>query len=267
MGETSKKRSLGLSYLKNNPRIRILLVAVSLSGLVLQLSGYTSPPLAIFLAFLVVVLLIIAILPWAPFVRLFSWWANKKLVPKYCLLGILILAVTMSAFFVRYQFIETGAIEKLRTQLNLKLLGPFNDGLEIEKIPNGTFGFVDPKGFDRYPVSLHPKGLEPIIQVRTNKGPKNSYLEVHRVSAGYIQLVGFVSRESLRRLQRSIEPAKIALYTKEYDEVQVPIAIPIFKINSIRVYDYRDSYRLELEVDNSKQLKSPASDTEGSQTQ
>ena len=97
---------MGLSYLKDRRRERIILAVVGLLGWAQALSGFSSTPLAIFLVAIGFILLIIAILPRAHFEKLFRWWPKKYIAPPtngYCEVHSALLWIINFSAWIRWQ--------------------------------------------------------------------------------------------------------------------------------------------------------------------
>jgi hypothetical protein len=116
-----------------------------------------------------------------------------------------------------------GIIKGIRSTHGVRPLMPMENGLKIQHLPNGVYGYHVPWALDDLPNSL--LGLQ--------RGKGGTYVaEIHKSGSGGLFIMGFVDQGSLIRLQNPnrTEPVHTHVFFEPYEGYVYPVSIPVDKI-------------------------------------
>lgn len=94
----------------------------------------------------------------------------------------------------------TAAAEKLRSERGLRALTPAEEGLAMQQLPNGIFGFSFAPGYSETPVY--------------SRRPYQCF-ELHKLENGEIHVIGLVTPEDKEKLGSGKE-ATVSIYPEPF---------------------------------------------------
>ena len=123
------------------------------------------------------------------------------------------------------------SFEDLRIQNGVTLVERHREGLRLEKLPNGIYGFCPPWMLNSYPTGVvSGTGLRRITIHRLRVG--SNLLEIHKHQSGQIFALACTDESGLSALQ---DPSRRILWTgvlrlDETDQRSMAISIPVQRI-------------------------------------
>lgn len=121
-------------------------------------------------------------------------------------------------------------IVELRKQHNLRALGELEDGLTVNRLPNGIYGFIFTDEFD----GAAGRNMSEYATLRSQLIGDNR-VEIHKLEDGRLLVVGFVSPQDAVRLQ---DPSKVGItdvlfMPREYGIFTELVSIPTAQLRSV----------------------------------
>ncbi|MCC7499895.1 MAG: hypothetical protein IT160_20110 [Bryobacterales bacterium] len=122
--------------------------------------------------------------------------------------------------------------EALRAQNQVRLLTEAEEGLKIDRIPPGVYGYTHSAGSDAMPLFR-----------------KHNYLtfEVHKRTNGQVDLLGFLSASEAQAVEGGREDIEVRLYSDQ-GENMVLVSIPTERILHVKELTNRDGKGLVIQV-------------------
>lgn len=102
----------------------------------------------------------------------------------------------------------------LRATHGVRLVEPTEEGLGVDKVPDGVYGFT----------------YSPAIAAPLFATHRYRTYEMHRIAGGEAMIVGFVSAAEAARLTSSTEPVELALFHDAEGAADTLIAVPYSRI-------------------------------------
>lgn len=125
-------------------------------------------------------------------------------------------------------------VETLRAIHQVKLIEPKDEGVAIETLPGGVFGFT-----------YSPQEQSPLFSIKMFQ-----IFEVHKTIAGEVQIIGFISAEEAQKLADPHEEfVSIQLYPEPYERAVKAIGIPKSHILEHRGPTRENGNALRLKVE------------------
>lgn len=123
--------------------------------------------------------------------------------------------------------------EALRARNQVRLLTEAEEGLGIDRVPPGVYGFAHAPGTDAMPL----------FQKRT-------YLafEVHKRANGEVDLLGFLSAAEADAVEAGRQDLELRLHSDPTPESPVLTSIPTERILRVKEHSNRDGQGLILQV-------------------
>jgi hypothetical protein len=119
------------------------------------------------------------------------------------------------------EFTVTPEQEQLRRQHQVRLVEPAEEGLGVNALPNGVFGFT-------YSPAL-PNA--PLFATRRYRA-----YETHKTATGEVFVIGFASAEDAARLQSAGEDATIRIQPQSEEGCSILVKVPYSRIRHHRQY-------------------------------
>ncbi len=123
--------------------------------------------------------------------------------------------------------------EELRNKNQLRALSDEEEGLGINRQPNGVFGFTYSPAEENFPLF--------------KKKTLRCY-EAHKLADGSGVLVGFVTQGESLKLDTGRESVSVHLFPDPVDESVALMSIPMARVLSHKQLSQRGGKGLELEV-------------------
>ncbi|MEZ5399303.1 MAG: hypothetical protein R2729_06510 [Bryobacteraceae bacterium] len=106
-------------------------------------------------------------------------------------------------------------LTSLRTQKSLAHLAPADEGTPLGRLPDNIYGFTSS------PVNE----LTPLFTKRIYQS-----FEVHKLTAGVVHIIGFVTPDAAASIFEGTEPVDIDLYPEPHGDAQRLVEIPLPRI-------------------------------------
>ena len=109
------------------------------------------------------------------------------------------------------------SIELFRSRHQVRPLDPGEEGVPVERLPAGVYGFTYAPGFDAVPLFA-----------------KKSYhaFEVHRASDGVVHLLGFVTDREMAQLESGQEGLVIRLFPDPWGDSACLVSVPASQVHA-----------------------------------
>jgi hypothetical protein len=124
--------------------------------------------------------------------------------------------------------------EALRAKNQVRPLTEEEEGVGLDRLPDGVYGFTCAVG----------QGDAPLF----GKLVFQSY-ELHKLTDGTVQLIGCVTEEDAARLKTSHGPVTIHLFSTSDERASVLVSIPLQQVRRHKEHSQRTGQGLELQVE------------------
>jgi hypothetical protein len=128
---------------------------------------------------------------------------------------------------------DTKEIEELRTKHQVRTIQQEDEGLGVDRQPNGVYGFTYSPAEENFPLF--------------SKQDLNSY-EAHKLPDGSVLLVGFVTGETANKIEAGRETMTAYLFPVPKEEAAVMVSIPMARVISHTQHSQRQGTGLELQI-------------------
>lgn len=123
--------------------------------------------------------------------------------------------------------------QALRDRLNLRVVTVEENGIPVDRLPEGVFGFTTSPSSDELPL-FH----KPIYQCT----------EIHKPAGGTISFIGYVTKKEAETLQAGAEPMALNLYPEPYEEATELVSIPDSRVDRRRLptRDHGNAMKMDI---------------------
>jgi hypothetical protein len=121
----------------------------------------------------------------------------------------------------------------LRDRLNLRLVTPEENGMPVDRLPEGVYGYTTSPSSDELPLFT-----KPIVHCT----------EVHKPVGGPIHFIGYVTKKDAETFQAGAEPMSLDLFPDPYEEATELISIPDSRVDrrKLPARDHGNPMRMEV---------------------
>jgi hypothetical protein len=123
--------------------------------------------------------------------------------------------------------------EHLREELDLRPVTDAEEGLGVNVVPNGVFGFTYSPAVENSPLY---------------RERRFRCYETHRLRDGTVNLLGFVSAEDAHKLERVADVVEICLQPEPEEDAEVFVVIPHVRIRQHRLMSVRTEHGVTMKV-------------------
>ena len=124
-------------------------------------------------------------------------------------------------------------IEDLRNRHQVRLVSDEEEGIGIDRLPRGVYGFTYSPAAENFPLF--------------RKQDLNSY-EAHKLPDGNAVLLGYLTREEADRLESAEEATVLHLFPNAKGEAGTLVILPRARVVGHREYSQREGKGLEVRV-------------------
>jgi len=123
--------------------------------------------------------------------------------------------------------------QALRDRLKLRLVTPEENGMPVDRLPEGVYGFTTSPSSDELPLFTSP-----VFRCT----------EIHKPVGGPIHFLGYVSTKEAETFEAGIEPMALELYPEPYEEATVLVSIPDSRVDRRRLpsRDHGNSMKMDI---------------------
>ena len=124
-------------------------------------------------------------------------------------------------------------MEDLRSRHQVRLVSDEEEGIGIDRLPRGVYGFTYSPAAENFPLF--------------RKQDLNSY-EAHKLPDGNAVLLGYLTREEADRLESAEEATVLHLFPNAKGEAGTLVILPMARVVAHREYSQREGKGLEVRV-------------------
>ncbi|HLE21471.1 MAG TPA: hypothetical protein VJB88_10175 [Vicinamibacteria bacterium] len=124
-------------------------------------------------------------------------------------------------------------MEDLRSRHQVRLVSDEEEGIGIDRLPRGVYGFTYSPAAENFPLF--------------RKQDLNSY-EAHKLPDGNAVLLGYLTREEADRLESAEEATVLHLFPNAKGEAGTLVILPMARVVGHREYSQREGKGLEVRV-------------------
>jgi len=124
-------------------------------------------------------------------------------------------------------------MEDLRSRHQVRLVSDEEEGIGIDRLPRGVYGFTYSPAAENFPLF--------------RKQDLNSY-ETHKLPDGNAVLLGYLTREEADRLESAEEATVLHLFPNAKGEAGTLVILPMARVVGHREYSQREGKGLEVRV-------------------
>ncbi len=128
---------------------------------------------------------------------------------------------------------ETKEIEQLRTKHQVRTIEQDDEGLGVDRQPNGVYGFTYSPAEENFPLF--------------SERDLNSY-EAHKLPDGSVLLVGYVTGEAANEIEAGRKTITAYLFPAPKEDTPVMVSIPMARVVGHTQHSQRQGTGLELQI-------------------
>ncbi len=123
--------------------------------------------------------------------------------------------------------------EKLRVEHALRLVTPQEEGLGVNAVPNGVYGFTYSPAMENSPLYAERRFR---------------CYETHRWQDGTVHMLGFVSAEDAKKLEHQTDAVEICVQPEPEEGAEHFVALPHARILHHRLVSVRTEHGVTMKV-------------------
>lgn len=123
--------------------------------------------------------------------------------------------------------------QALRDRLKLRLVTPEENGMPVDRLPEGVYGFTTSPSSDELPLFN-----KPIYQCT----------EIQKLKGGEVIFLGYLTKKEAEALESGAEPMAVDLYPEPYGEATVLVSIPDSRVDrrKLPTRDHGNAMKVEV---------------------
>lgn len=127
----------------------------------------------------------------------------------------------------------TAERQSFRDRVKLRLVTDKEDGLPLDRLPEGVYGFSTSPATDELPL-FH----KPIFRC----------FELHKLAGGQVCWIGYVTEKEYNDFQTGAEPMTLDLYPDPYEQSNKLVSIPFGRVDRRKppTRDAGNSMKMEI---------------------
>ena len=123
--------------------------------------------------------------------------------------------------------------QALRDRLNLRLVTPEENGMPVDRLPEGVYGFTTSPSSDELPLFN-----KPIFRCT----------EIHKPVGGPVHFIGYLTKKDADAFHAGAEPITVDLYPDPYEDATELVSIPDSRVDRRKLpsRDQGNAMRVEI---------------------
>jgi hypothetical protein len=127
----------------------------------------------------------------------------------------------------------TSERQALRDRLNLRLVTAEENGMPVDRLPEGVYGYTTSPSSDELPLFV-----KPIYQCT----------EIHKPVGGPVHFIGYLTKKEAETFLAGAEPMTVDVYPEPYEESTELVSIPDSRVDRRRLptRDHGNAMKVEI---------------------